>query len=152
MRVVLDTNIVVSASLTPEGSSATIVDLALAGSFKLCLSAEVLAEYREVLARPRFLRQAEKTAVLLEGSEDIAVIVKPANRLSACQDQDDNRILECVDAARAEFLVTGNLKHSPSSFGITRILSPRDFLRSDWFLVISRIAYNHPEGRIHADL
>ena len=59
-RVVLDTNVVVSACLTPEGAPATIVELALLGAFTLCLSPAVLAKYREVLAREKFSREQER--------------------------------------------------------------------------------------------
>jgi|SRR5271157_24942 len=127
-RVVLDTNIVVSACLTPGGATATIVELALLGAFTLCLSPAVLAEYREVLAREKFSRQQERIHVLLEGLEDVALAVTPEHTLTISPDEEDNRLLECAEAARAEFLVTGNPKHFPASFENTRVVTPRDFL------------------------
>jgi putative PIN family toxin of toxin-antitoxin system len=71
VRVVLDCNIIVSACLTPEGAPATIVELALLGLFTLCLSHDVLAEYREVLARSKFSRQAGRIQTLLVGIAEI---------------------------------------------------------------------------------
>ncbi len=56
MRVVLDTNIVVSALLQPLGPSASILLLALSGKLRLCFSESLLAEYEEVLRRPRLKR------------------------------------------------------------------------------------------------
>ncbi len=128
MRVVLDTNIIVSACLTPAGSSATIVALVLAGAISLVLSESVLWEYREVLARPKFSLQAHRASLLLEGLTDAAVIVKPVDIVSICPDDGDNRVLECALAGAAGFVVTGNLKHFPSEFGDVRIRSPREFL------------------------
>lgn len=128
MRVVLDSNIIVSACLTPQGSSATIVELALLNTFTLCLSSDVLAEYREVLARPKFSRQSERIESLLCGIEEICEFVHPEGRLAISEDEDDNRLLECAQAARADFLVTGNRKHFPDRLDSTRIVSPREFL------------------------
>ena len=128
MRVVLDTNIIVSACLRPEGAPATIVELALLGTFTVYLSPNVLGEYREVLARPKFSRQIERITVLLEGIEEVAVVVMPDRRIEISPDEEDNRLLECAEAAEADFLVTGNRKHFPESFGATRVVAPRDFL------------------------
>jgi putative PIN family toxin of toxin-antitoxin system len=127
-RVVLDTNIVVSACLSPEGAPATIVELALLGAFTLCVSSAVLAEYREVLARSKFARQTERIEVVLEGIEDVALAVVPVGTLNISPDDEDNRLLECAQAAQADFLVTGNPKHFPTQLGETRIVIPRDFL------------------------
>lgn len=52
IRVVLDTNIVVSALLSPHGSEAAVFRLALSGVIRLCVSEPVLREYEEVLSRP----------------------------------------------------------------------------------------------------
>jgi len=83
VRVVLDSNIVVSACLTPQGASATIVELALLGYFTLCISQEVISEYREVLARPKFSRELERIKTVLEGIEETSAVIVPRQRLSA---------------------------------------------------------------------
>jgi putative PIN family toxin of toxin-antitoxin system len=54
IRVVVDTNIIVSALLQPLGPPAQLLVLALAGSIQLCVSGSVYAEYEEVISRPRF--------------------------------------------------------------------------------------------------
>ena len=128
MRVVLDTNILVSACLTPEGSSARIVELALLGRFTLYLTAEIVVEYNDVLVRQKFFQQRDRIAILLKGVVDVAENVSPEKRLSVSPDEEDNRMLECAQAAQADFLVTGNSKHFPASLGLTRIVNPRDFL------------------------
>ena len=74
--VVLDTNIVVSAHLAPQGLERRVLDLALAGQIRFCISAEILCEYEEVLARPKFSIQPERLAASL------ALSAKPALCLS----------------------------------------------------------------------
>jgi uncharacterized protein len=128
VRVVLDSNIIVSACLTPQGTSATIVELALLNVFTICLSIEVLAEYREVLARPKFSRHLERIESLLDGIEEISEMVRPEGQLAISNDEEDNRLLECAQAAKADLLVTGNRKHFPDRLGSTRIITPREFL------------------------
>jgi putative PIN family toxin of toxin-antitoxin system len=127
-RVVLDTNIVVSACLTANGPSAAIVEAALLGRFRLCVSKEMLSEYRGVLSRPKFSIRRERAAVLLDGIQEIAEIIEPEQTVAVSSDDSDNRFLECAEAGSADVLVTGNLKHFPESFGKVRVISPRQFL------------------------
>jgi putative PIN family toxin of toxin-antitoxin system len=56
IRVVIDTNIIVSALLQPLGPPAQVFLLAVSGSIQLCITGEVYAEYEEVIRRPRFRR------------------------------------------------------------------------------------------------
>ena len=128
VRVVLDTNIIVSACLSPAGAPATIVELALLGEFTLCLSPAVLSEYREVLNRRKFSRQTERIEIVLDGVEKISEIFTSEGRLNISPDKEDNHLLECAQASRADFLVTGNRKHFPDHLGQTRIVTPREFL------------------------
>jgi putative PIN family toxin of toxin-antitoxin system len=88
----------------------------------------VLAECGEVLARDKFARQHERIDTLLAGLEDVAVTVAPDRTLTISPDDEDNRLLECAEAAQADFLVTGNPKHFPAQFDKTRVITPRDFL------------------------
>ena len=59
IRVVLDTNIIVSALLQPLGPPAQVFVLAIGGSIQLCISGNVYAEYEEVIRRPRFRRSED---------------------------------------------------------------------------------------------
>ena len=54
--------------------------------------------------------------------------IKPSQRIRACSDPDDDVFLECAHAAKAHFLVTGNLKHFPASWGDTKVVGARQFL------------------------
>jgi len=128
IRVVLDTNIVVSALLQPLGLPAQVFLLALGSVIQVCVSGSVYAEYEEVLRRPRFEFSGDVVAAALAAIRDRALWVRPAGRLTICPDSDDDRFLECAQAARADYLVTGNPRHFPSSWASTRIVTARFFL------------------------
>ena len=55
-------------------------------------------------------------------------LVVPSRRLEVSGDPDDNRFLECADAARADYLVTGNLRHFPRFWKKNKIITPREFI------------------------
>ena len=77
IRVVLDTNIIVSALLQPLGPSAQIFLLALGGSVQLCISGNVFAEYEEVIHRPRFRRDENVIAAALHAIRETGLWVRP---------------------------------------------------------------------------
>jgi putative PIN family toxin of toxin-antitoxin system len=115
IRVVLDTNILVSALLQPLGPPAQVLMLALGGSIQLCVSGSIYAEYEKVISRPRFQRSEDIIAGTLEAIRQKGVWARPSERVTACSDSDDDIFLECAQAAKADYVVTGNLKHFPVS-------------------------------------
>jgi putative PIN family toxin of toxin-antitoxin system len=127
-RVVLDTNILLSACLKPDRLEAQVVQLALDRAITACVSAPVLAEYQEVLLRDKFLAMRDRALLLLPRIEQAALLVNPTVSVAACVDPDDNRFLECAAAARAAYLVTGNLRDFPPVWGVAQILNARQFL------------------------
>ena len=128
MRVVYDTNVVVSAALKPDSIPAVLVSLSLAQRVHLCLSPPILAEYTTVLHRPKFGFEAPSIDALLKDLTRTALLVRPAMRLAVAPDEADNRFLECALEARAAFLVTGNLRHFPrTAFEDIQILAPARF-------------------------
>ena len=129
IRIVLDTNIFISSLLQPRGLPAEVLTLALVGErVRLCVSAEIYSEYEEVIRRPRFRRDEEEIVGALRAIRERGLWIKPSQRIQACSDPDDDVFLECADAAKAHFLVTGNLKHFPASWRDTKIVSARQFL------------------------
>ena len=130
IRVVLDTNIIVSALLQPLGPSAQILLLALDGPIQLCVSGVVYAEYEEVISRPRLKRSPEVIAGALQAIRENALWFRPTEKIAVCPDPDDNAFLECALAATANYLVTGNLKHFPASWAGTVVVPPRKLLDS----------------------
>jgi uncharacterized protein len=128
VRVVYDTNVLVSAVLKPGSIPATLVSLALTQRVHLCLSQPILAEYTTVLHRPKFGFEALSIDALLADLTRTALLVHPTMPLTVAPDEADNRFLECALEARAAFLVTGNLWHFPVvTFEDIHILEPARF-------------------------
>ena len=130
IRVVLDTNIIVSALLQPLGAPAQVFALVLSDSIQLCVSASVYAEYEEVLRRPRLRRSENVIAGALDTIRKKGFWVRPSERVNVCSDPDDNMFLECAQTARADYLATGNLKHFPASWAGTRVVTARWLLEN----------------------
>ena len=129
IRIVLDTNIFISSLLQPHGLPAEVLTLALVGErVRLCVSAEIYSEYEEVIRRPRFKRGEQEIVDALRTIRERGLWIKPSRRIQACSDSDDDVFLESAHAARAHFLVTGNLKHFPASWRDTKIVTARQFL------------------------
>ena len=128
IRVVLDTNIIVSALLNPLGAPAQVFSLAVDNVVQLCVCGAIYDEYEEVIRRPRLGRSEKLIAVALRVIRENGFWVKPARGIRACTDPDDDIFLECAQAARADYLVTGNIKDFPSSWLQTGIVTPRRFL------------------------
>jgi uncharacterized protein len=125
IRVIIDTNILVSALLNPSGLPAQILLLALNGTIEMCVTGPIYAEYEDVIRRPRFSFEEKIIAALLSAIRDQAVWVKPTTKVRVCSDPDDNMFLECAETACANYLVTGNLKHFPNWWKETEVVTPR---------------------------
>lgn len=129
MRVVIDTNILVSAILTPGGPSHQVVQLVLRGDLQLCIDNRIVAEYREVLTRGKFSFSPkwvdEFLAALLESAQE--VLSEPIS--ARLLDETDRPFIEVAVAGRVSALVTGNVKHFSiaEKLGIP-VKSPSEFL------------------------
>jgi uncharacterized protein len=130
VRVVLDTNILISACWKAESLEARVTAMVERGELTAFVSAAVLAEYREVIYRAKFRSRRECLVALLNRLEERAVRVAPDAVVSAATEEDDNRLLECAGAARAHFLVTGNGRHFPAQWETARVVNARQLLES----------------------
>ena len=129
MKIVLDTNVLVSGLLQPFGPSGQIVRLVAAGELVLYHDPRILAEYQEVLLREKFGFDPERVEVLLEEIRAGGVPVAARPLPIRLPDSDDEPFLEIALAGGAQCLVTGNVKHYPAEArsGV-EVLSPRSFL------------------------
>ncbi len=131
LRVVIDTNHVISAILSGRGASAKLIDWLTRDEdyFYLLLSEPIWQEYSAVAGwLIPSSRQQEKDRIM-GALRQHAVWIEPAGSLEVCSDVDDNRFLECAVAGNADFLVTKNIRHFPhKSYGDVRIVRIRDFL------------------------
>ena len=130
MKVVLDTNVVVSGLLQPKGNPAQVLALALAGAVQVCYDQRVLAEYAEVLARPRFkFDPAIVREVLTKLEADgLAADATQVSELDL-PDPDDEPFLGVALAGQVDYLVTGNLSDYPSERRRgCAVVSPAEFM------------------------
>jgi uncharacterized protein len=128
LRLVIDTNILVSAAIKPDGLQRTVLLLATTKPATLYISEAILAEYREVLTRPELKIRKGLRQQLLQLIRSKSHSVKPSRALLVTKDPDDNKFLECADAARADYLVTGNARHFPRFWKKTKVITSREFL------------------------
>lgn len=129
--IVLDTNVLVSGLLNPHGAPGRVVDLVIAGEVRVAYDDQLVAEYREVLIRPKFSFDPRDVREVLRGltADGVPVTARPV--AATLPDPDDLPFLEVALAARAEALVTGNLRHFPTRSrprGL-RVEAATDFLR-----------------------
>lgn len=130
IRVVLDTNVLVSALLSPGGPSRRIALLAFRGELQLGVDQRIREEYREVLSRGKFRFDPKDVedflSALLGGSQE--VIAAPAE--GSFPDEEDRAFAEVAVAFQAEALVTWNVRHfrAAERIGI-RVVTPAEFLR-----------------------
>lgn len=107
MKVVFDTNVLVSALVFPGGRGEAALRRIVEGQDALLISPPILDELLAVLAR-KFARDAEELARIAVFLSDLAQTVRPRARLKVVADDPDNRILECAVAGHADAIVTGD--------------------------------------------
>ena len=128
-RIVIDTNVLISAALKPQGQQAMVMRLVAFRAVEMFVSEEILAEYREVFSRPKFAHLDQKDVsqlLAVIGAE--ATMVSPTERLAISKHDSDNRFYECADTAAADYIVTGNARHFKKPHKNTRIITGRQLL------------------------
>jgi len=125
----LDTHVIVSGLLSPDGPPGRLVDAAMARQLRFALDDRIVREYRSVLARPKFGFKTADLALLfgiLAHQHHLAV--PPLEGLRAAEAA-DTKFLEVAAAIESRVLVTGNTKHYPESGrGHVRVLTPAEAL------------------------
>ena len=128
LRLVIDTNVLISAALKPEGLQRAVLLLAITRPARLYVSRPILAEYRTVLGRPELRIRKGLRQQLLQLIKNHSQTVVPTHDLEVTSDPDDNIFLECADAAGADYLVTGNPRHFPRFWKKTKVVTSREFI------------------------
>lgn len=112
MLVVLDTNIIVSALLSPHGKPAYVFNRFINGDFTLCADERIIAEYYAVLSRPKFKFNPQLIERIISFIRTHALIVTPITLSVPFEDESDKKFYEVAKTCNA-ILITGNLKHFP---------------------------------------
>ena len=128
LRLVIDTNVLVSAAIKPAGLQRTVLLLAMTKPARWYISRPIFEEYREVLARTELHIRKGPRRQLLQIIKNRSHLVAPTRRVEVTKDPDDNVFLECADAAGADYLITGNQKHFPKFWKKTKVITPREFI------------------------
>lgn len=130
MRIVLDTNILISALITPFGNSARILDMVLLGELQMIYDDRILSEYREVLLRPKFCFEEKDVDEILTFIETGGVKVTSAPINESLIDKDGIPFIEVAITGMAEALITGNKRHFKGKHAKKlKIMYPDEFLK-----------------------
>jgi putative PIN family toxin of toxin-antitoxin system len=147
MKIVLDTNVLVSGLLTPFGSGGEIVRMVSAGILILQYDSRILLEYQEVLYRPKFQFEEEYIDTFLAYVKQNGQVIPASPLKKSLPDPDDEPFLEIAIAGRSACLITGNKLHFPrqSRQGI-KVLSPSEFI--DFYRKYNEgTEHKHSQGR-----
>lgn len=128
IRLVLDTNVIISAALRPKGLERTVLLIAWTKPASLYVSEAILKEYEEVLARPKFAIPRGERSSILQLIKNNARLIRPRIAVRAAGDVTDDKFLECAEAARADYLVTGNVRDFPKYWRNTKVITSRELL------------------------
>jgi putative PIN family toxin of toxin-antitoxin system len=130
IKVVLDTNVLVSAHLKEQGLEADVLRLALAEAIALYVTDPIMDEYAFVLRRPKFSLHSVHLENSISRIRAVSIAVTPKHSVTISPDEADNRFLECAEEAKADYLVTGNKRHFPKRWKTTAIVNAREFLQA----------------------
>ena len=129
MRVVLDTNILVSGTMHPDRVPGQVLALATDGKFTSLYDQRILAEYQGVLKRSHFKFDHANIDILISSLKHQGEEIEGPFPELELPDKTDEKFLEVAWAGMAEVLVTGNGKHFPARrTGLVKIMSPKEFL------------------------
>lgn len=129
IRAVIDTNVLVSAMISPDGNESLLVMAINQGLVMPCISPEILKEYSDVLLRPRFGFPAEEVSALLDLFRRRGELLDPPPIAGVSPDPGDDKFIACAAAGKADFLVTGNKQHFPQSQDIgARVVNAAELL------------------------
>ncbi|MCX7903434.1 MAG: putative toxin-antitoxin system toxin component, PIN family [Caloramator sp.] len=124
IRAVIDTNVLVSALLTSNGAPAKVLNHVILGNVVVCYDSNIMSEYREVLARPKFNFDQKLVKRIIDFIELKGISIIPQPLSVEFEDEDDKIFYEVAMSADAN-LVTGNKKHFPNN---TIVVTPQEFL------------------------
>jgi putative PIN family toxin of toxin-antitoxin system len=125
MRIVLDTNVLISGMINIEGTPAQIVNLLINGRITLLYDGRILKEYAEVLNRKKFGFKKSTIDPIMDyiRNEGEYITAEPTNK--GFVDKDDKKFYEVAKTAKARCIVTGNMDHFPKE---EIVKSPKEFI------------------------
>lgn len=130
LKVVIDTNVFISAFYLPESKPADVVLLARRKTILNLISLQILEEVERIIKK-KLLWDNPKTQSAVRRIKEFSEEVHPQERLAVIADDPDNRILECAIASQADFIISGD-KHllNLRNYQGIKIVTPAEFLES----------------------
>ena len=123
-KIVIDTNVIISAALTPGGNAGKIMKSVYEGKAQAFYSNEILDEYSRVLSYERLNISADKQKAVISSIENSFTLLEPVTSSIPLIDEDDRVFYDTAKTAGA-YLITGNTKHYPNE---PFIVEPSDYL------------------------
>jgi putative PIN family toxin of toxin-antitoxin system len=130
MKIVLDTNVIVSALLCPQSIPAKIVGLVLNGTIGIVYDNNILTEYVDVLNREKFNINKGLIKIVLDYITNEGEYIIPMPQNIKLIDEEDKIFYELYKSEGVDFLITGNIKHFPKE---KNIMMPREFIEIELF-------------------
>jgi uncharacterized protein len=135
-KIVLDTNILVSAIISSGYPYRILHNLVATERVKICLSEPILIEYTEVVTRTKFAQYKDfkqNALFIITNIKRVGKLYLPDIQLDIISDKADNKFLELAVFAKADFLITGNTNHfTIPEFNNVKIISPKDYIENYW--------------------
>lgn len=134
-KIVIDTNVLVSAVLFPKSAPAKALDKALI-YWEIIVSKSTLEEFLEVISRKKFdkyfVDRPNGRQIFIENFVGAVTVVEPTETITDCKDPKDNQFLEIAISANARLLVTGDHKDliTMNPYRGLEILTAREFLEN----------------------
>lgn len=131
MRVVVDTNVIVSGLMNPNGSPARVLNAMLSREITVLYDDRILSEYHEVLSRPKFRLLRSEVEAVVHFVEEFGEYFSGQRLDLVLPDETDLPFLEVAAAGLADALITGNGKHFKPRKGChaVKVWTPAEFMR-----------------------
>ncbi len=132
-KIVLDTNVVISAAISSDGNPAKIFEMLIGEEVENFTTIEIIDEIKEVFGRPRIMKYLSLVEIqfIIDTFVRFSTQIESAVKIKAVKDDpDDNKFLECAITANADYIISGDphLLNIKEFRGI-KIVSPAQFIR-----------------------
>lgn len=129
MKVILDTNVLVSGLLNPNGFPGIIIGLLLNGKIMVCYDSRIIFEYEKVLSYPRFHFDENDIIALIEYIKEQGSPVSAEPLKTRPVSPHDAMFLEVGLSSGAGYLITGNIRHYPHRINGLKVITPAQFIQ-----------------------
>jgi putative PIN family toxin of toxin-antitoxin system len=130
MKVIIDTNVLISAAVAGRNPETVILFVTANSNFEWVVSAEILTEYKEVLSRRKLKLTEERQQRWFNIIDAVTKLIDVEVEVDFPRDQKDAKFIACAIAANADFLITGDRDFTEAQIvGNTTIISVSLFKR-----------------------